>query len=128
MKKTLLYTVFTGILLLNTGCVSYMAKQNWNEAQKVNAVRVEADGQQVMVGLDLTKLTYLKDNWPVAVGAGILDAGLAYGAYYVLDDLTSSSSDSGSRQSTGRDASNVSISGDGNTVQIRGDQSNFGGE
>lgn len=127
MKKTVLISMIGFILFLNSGCATYLAKQSWNDAQERKAIRVEANGDQVMVGLDLTSLSYLKSNWPMALGAGILDVGLIYGTYYALDELSNSgSSDNGSRQTAGRDSSSVSIKGDGNTVQIRGDESTFG--
>lgn len=124
MKK-LIILCFFGVLFLNSGCASYMAKQSWNDAQQQKAFRVEADGSQVMVGVDLTKMSYLKDNWPMAVGAGVIDAGLLYGAYSLYDEVSDSSSGNSPKQSAGRDNTSVSVTGDGNTVQIRGDASTF---
>ncbi len=137
MKKILCFTTLLAIIGLNTGCATYMAKKHWNEAQEAQAVRVEADGNQVMVGVDLTAMTYLKDNWQWAVPAAILDAGLIYGAYVAYDEITDDGGNTtvnqdpaqaGSEASGGRDGTAITVVGDGNNVQVRGDETNFAGE
>lgn len=133
MKNIYVITLLTSVLLLNSGCATYMAKKHWNEAQHQDAVRVEADGNQVMVGVDLTAMTYLKDNWKWAVPAAVLDAALIYGTYEVYNELSEDDSSdidyvdgqNSSTASGGRDGTAITVNGDGNTVQVRGDETNF---
>jgi hypothetical protein len=126
MKKHLLIAFLSCVLVVNSGCATYVAKKQWNTAQEAQAVRVEADGNQVMIGVDLTAMNYFKDNWPVAIGAGVVDALLLYGTYELADELSSNGSSRGGPSSDGgRDATSITVNGDGNTVQVRGDESNF---
>ena len=121
MKSKILLVLVGVAVLMNTGCASYQIKQNWNEAQTKKAVRVEADGERVMVGLDLGALPYLKEQWPAALGAGVVDAGIGYGLYRGAKSLTSGGSGGDSTTSSGRDSTSINISGDGNTVNHKGD-------
>ena len=121
MKRNILIGLLGVAMLLNTGCASYLLKQNWNDAQAKKAVRVEADGERVMVGLDLGALSYLKDNWPAALGAGVVDAGLGYGLYLGAKQISQGGSGGDSTTSSGRDTTSINISGDGNTVNTKGD-------
>jgi hypothetical protein len=133
MKNLYIITLLTSVLLLNSGCATYMAKKHWNKAQQENAIRVEADGEQVMVGVDLTAMTYLKDNWKWAVPAAVLDAAVIYGGYQVYEGLTDDSDtkvdyvdgQNSSSGTGGRDGTAITVNGDGNTVQVRGDETNF---
>ena len=129
MKKIIMIGMLA-ILLMSDGCVSYLAKSSWNDAQKAKAIRVEADGSTVLVGFDISNMAYLKDNWPTALGAAVVDAGLLYGTYYLVDQINNNGDNSGNNQenptNVGRDNTTVSITGDGNTVQVRGDESNTG--
>jgi len=129
MKKIVLLIMACFVMFSTTGCATYLTKQAWNDAQEQRAVRVESDGSQVMVGLDVTTLTYLKKNWPMALLAGVVDAGLVYGAYVAVEELEggdSGESDSTSVSSAGRDTTTINVEGDGNTVQVRGDESTVG--
>lgn len=119
MKNMLLVIVLGLFLLSNTGCVSSMIHSNWKEAQQMKALRVEADGDQVVVAVNLSTLAYLKDNWPAALGAGIMDAGLAYGAYVALDTLTVNNNNNDERHNT-----IIVVNGDGNIITIYGDGTN----
>ena len=89
-------------LLLNTGCATYITHKNWVEAKKEKAVRIDADGEHVLVGVDITAISYVKENWAVALGAAVLDAATAYGAYKLVDNIQNA----------------INISGDNNTVYI----------
>jgi len=117
--KNMFYILFALASMLNTSCVSYYAHKNWAEAQEKKAVRVEADGEAVMVGVDLTQMTYLKDNWKIALGAGIVDAALLYYTYDWVDSLNDGSSSSGNRNNTvtisGNDESSISVNISGDT-------------
>lgn len=118
MKKLLIYFSIICIIL-NSGCVSYYAHKNWKEAQEKRAVRVETDGEAVMVGVDLNQITYLKDNWKIALGAGVADAVLLYYSYDWIDSLNDGSSSSGNRNNTvsvsGNSESSISINISGDT-------------
>lgn len=132
MKTIKSVILFFGVVLVlgfNSGCATYLAKSSWAEARQKQAVKIDADGNRVLVGVDLTNLAYLKDNWPKALGAGIIDAGLIYSAYYMYEEINDSGSSRNKRpnQNIGRDSTSVSLTGDGNTVLIRGDESSFGG-
>jgi hypothetical protein len=86
--KTIKYVSFIlAMLIVNTGCVSHFAHKNWSEAQQRKAVRVEADGETVMVGLDLTAGEYFRDNWGIAIAAGLADAAIIYGGYRIVDGI-----------------------------------------
>jgi hypothetical protein len=128
MKKIISLCLLS-FVLTNSGCVSYYAHRNWKEAQEKKAVRVEADGEAVMVGVDLTQITYLKDNWKIALGAGVVDAVLLYYTYDWVDSLNDGSSSSGNRNNSvtisGNDESSISvnISGDSST-DTRNDNDN----
>lgn len=118
MKKLTLISLFS-VLLMNSGCVSYYAHKNWKEAQEKKSVRVETDGESVMVGVDLFQTTYLKDNWKIALGAGVVDAVLLYYTYDWVDSLNDGSSSSGNRNNSvtisGNDESSISINISGDT-------------
>ena len=118
MKKLFIAFILS-VLALNSGCVSYYAHRNWKEAQEKRAVRVEADGEQVLVGVDLTQMAYLKDNWKIALGAGVADAVLLYYTYDWIDSLNDGSSSSGNRNNTvtisGNDESSISVNISGDT-------------
>jgi len=130
MNKILLIVLTGYLLFTNVGCVSYMAKQSWNDAKEQQAVRVEADGTAVMVGVDLTAMEYLSDNWPIALGAAVLDAGLLYGTYLAVDEISNSSDsddeDKRGDSDAGRDNIYISLEGDGNDIQVKGDTSTIG--
>jgi hypothetical protein len=119
MKKAL----FTLFVLANfTGCATYVAKQSWDEARARDAIRVEADGEQVLIGVDLLSTDYLKDNWKVALPAAVVDGFLIYQTYQWVDDQNSSGGGgSSSPDFTARDTNSISISGDGNSVSVTGD-------
>lgn len=119
IMKNIIFGLLVFMTALNTGCVSYYAHKNWKEAQDKKAVRVEADGETVMVGVDMLQLSYLKDNWKVALGAGVVDAVLLYYTYDWVDSLNDSSSSSGNRNNevniSGNSESSINISIVGDT-------------
>jgi hypothetical protein len=120
--KTMNYFIIALIAIgmsLNTGCVSMWAHKNWKEAQQKKAVRVEADGEAVFIGVDLTAGNYLKENFGVALAAGFADAALIYGSYTVLNDMfgegsganggRNSTSDGNASRDSDNDSNNISI-------------------
>lgn len=119
MIKTISGMMLLTILLVNTGCVSMWTHKNWKEAKQKQAVRVEADGETVFVGVDLTAGTYLKENFGIAVAAGLADAALVYGSYTVLTDMFDSGSgnDGGGNSTTDGNASRDSDN-DSNNINI----------
>lgn len=125
MKK-IIASLLAGLVCAttSTSCVSYAAHKNWAEAKSKNAVRVAADGEQVAVGVDITKLTYIKEHPWMALGAGLADAGIAYGIYYAADKMVGGSDDKNTEASysdtgnAGRDNTSISINGNGNSVNI----------
>jgi hypothetical protein len=112
------------MLLLNSGCMSVMSKRSWNGAQETKAVRIEADGNQVMVGIDLTTISYIKEHPFRATAAALADGAIGYGLYKGLEALNDDSEssrrgDQGSNNNTGRD--NITINGDNNEVTTGSD-------
>jgi len=113
----LIVILLLGVSLIGNGCVSHAVHKNWVKAKQAQAVRVEANGEQVLVGIDVTAGEYLRDNWGVAIAAGLADAALIYGGYRAVtaisDELTGDSNDSfGDNNAPGRDDndnSNISI-------------------
>lgn len=85
MKKIIVLLV--GCMLVNVGCVSMWTKKSWERAQKANAVRVEADGEAILMGVDLTAGAYLADNWGPAIAAGLADAAIIYGVYWGANEV-----------------------------------------
>lgn len=90
------------MLFFNTGCATYITHKNWVEAKKAKAVRIDANGEHVLVGVDITAVSYVKENWVVALGAAVVDAAAAYGAYRLVDSIENA----------------INISGDNNTVYV----------
>lgn len=122
MKNKTLMVLMSLIVALNTGCASYFVRDAWVDAQQKKAVRVEANGQQVMVGLDIGAISYLSDNWPMALSAAVVDAGVLYGGYVLVDKLVINNSDTRSTSATsGRDSNIISIDGNNNNVRLSGD-------
>lgn len=95
MKSSYVITILMACMFLNIGCVSMWTKKNWEQAQKSKAVRVEADGDTVLMGVDLTSGSYLKDNWGPAIAAGIADAFLVYGAWWGVNEVMDAVDDTG---------------------------------
>lgn len=122
MKKFIIL-VFSIFMIVNTGCVSRYVHSNWKEAKEKQAIRVEADGQQVMVGVDVTALAYIKENPGMATLAAVADAGLAYGAYRLGQELF----DTGSKSTSNQRNNDINISGNQSSsinINISGDQDN----
>lgn len=124
-------TIFVAFLF-SAGCVSNIAHKSWQEARMQEAIRVETDGEQVFIGVDLLSMDYLKDNWKVAVPAAVADAGILYlgyeGVKYIADELNNSGGDNNSVTGdtitiTGNRIS-VAISKDTITTDNSVDQSN----
>ena len=118
MKKYVL-TIMLMSIPFATGCASYMAKQKWDNARQAQAVQVQADGQGVMIGVDLLSMDYLKDNWKWAIPAAVADAAILYGAYEAVNDVVDSGgSTGGDSQKVGRDNATLNIIGDKNAVNV----------
>ena len=119
MNKIIVGVVLSVMMFANTGCVSMWSHKNWKEAQQQKAVRVEADGETVFVGVDLTAGNYIKENFGVALAAGLADAALIYGSYTVLNDMfgEGSGSDGGGNSTTDGAASRDSDN-DSNNISI----------
>lgn len=122
MKK-ILSTILVVLALVNTGCVSRYAHSQWKDAKEKQAIRIEANGEQVMVGVDVTALTYIKENPGVATLAALADAGIAYGVYRLGQEVF----DSGSKSSSNQRNNDINISGNQSSsinINISGDQDN----
>lgn len=107
MKKLFISGILAGVLLFQTGCASFLAHRNWVEAQERKAMRVSTDGETVFVGVDLTAMGYLRDNWPMALGAAVVDGVLFYGTHKLYDSNFRSSSGGSSNNS--RDETNINV-------------------
>jgi hypothetical protein len=130
MKKISISLILLMSLLYNTGCASYMAYDRWQTAKENDAVIIQANGQEVRVGVDLLALDYLKEEWPMAIGAAVVDGVLFYGTYKLYDNNFGSSGGGSSSDSStdiriqsesGRDTSIVINGGDGNMFGEQGD-------
>ena len=84
------------------------------------AIRAVAmDNGGAGIGIDISNWRALSKHPVRQVGAAVLDAGMAYGAYLGVQSLTDSSHDNGnSSQSAGRDNNDVTVNGDGNNVHV----------
>jgi hypothetical protein len=108
MKSYMKYTL-VGALALSQGC-TMIAKKSWDDARTRSAVRVEADGQQVLVGVDLLSLDYLKDNWKVAVPAAIVDGFVLYkGVTWLEEKINGDGGDSNKPDPNAPGSTNASI-------------------
>lgn len=96
MKKTTLKLIaLLTVIAFTNGCVSMWTHSQWKEAKAKQAVRVQADGEQVLVGVDITALDYVKENPGMATLAAIADAALIIGTYSVAQDALDVGGDSG---------------------------------
>lgn len=124
MKNILKYvSIALFIATLNSSCVSMWTHNQWKEARAKQAVRVTADGDQVLVGVDVTALDYVKENPGIAAVAAIADIGIAYGTYTVAQDLLNAGGDGSDSQRN----NDINVSGNQNSsvsVIISGDQDN----
>lgn len=139
MNKFLLVMSCVIIAMLNSSCVSYMALKHNKEkvykseiAKRGNPpemVKAFAHGDVVGIGFEVTAMdavfydfgTFIKQ-----LGAAIADAALIYGSYEAVENLNDNGGSSSSENTTGRDSSSIMIDGNGNTVNIRGDETIFG--
>lgn len=103
------------VLFFQSGCASYIAYNRFQEAQAERAIFIDADGQEVRVGVDFMALDYLKSNWPMALGAAVVDGVIFYGAYKLYDNNFGSSS---SGSSSNRDSFNVNANSGRDTTII----------
>lgn len=92
-----------------------------NNQAAIQAIKLGDDG--VGLGIDVTKLEALKEQPLKQAAAAIGDALLIWGGYegvrWAGDQIDNGGSKSSSRSTTaGRDANDVIINGDGNTVDI----------
>lgn len=121
MNKLLLYVTILAVIGFNSGCATYIAKKQWDKAQEQQAVRIEADGNQVLVGVDLFSMDYLKDNWKWAIPAAIVDGLIIYQSYEWIDDIA----DGGGNSSSGNQRNNnISVSGNSESsisISVSGD-------
>lgn len=99
MKNTILklITLVTIITFssITTGCVSMWSHSQWKEAKSKQAIKVQADGEQVLVGVDVTALDYVKENPGIATLAALADAALIIGTYSVAKDALDVGGDGG---------------------------------
>jgi hypothetical protein len=117
--KWLSYILMLGLVMTSQGCVSKLAHNSWQEAQVRRAVRVEADGEQVLVGVDLLSMDYLKDNWMVAIPAAIADGAILYYSYEALNGLRDSINKDDQPSSRGDGSTTLILnSSQGNTINV----------
>jgi len=118
IKNATLTLVISALAVMQTGCASLIAKKYYDDDRRSNPIRVEADGQSVMVGVDILSTEYLADNWKVAIPAAILDGIIAYKTYDLLSDKLTGGGKESQRNNevniSGNDQSsiNINISGD----------------
>jgi len=137
IKLLLVNLLLAGFTLFQLGCVSSAAyKMNERAAygevaaaqNTPQAIKAYASRDYVGLGVDLTKTDVIFRSWGSfgvqAVGA-LADAGLAYGAYELIDGLNSSDSSSRSTDITsGGDTTNIEINGDDNDVTVTNTENN----
>ena len=116
------------LLLLNTGCVSYLAwdhtAQEMANARQRQAIRLGASPDAAYIAVDVTAWDYISENPGLVLGAALADGALLYGAYWLTQEV-GHQSDSGDRSSVtvtaGGDAQ-VTVSG--NDASSENDQGN----
>lgn len=119
MKKVIVLSLIF-CALLQTGCATYFAKKHYDETAP-KAIRVEADGNSVAVGVDLLSMEYLQDNWKVALPAAIVDGFLIYKGAEWVRNATSGGRDVNQRNNS------VNVSGNDDsyiTINVSGDEDN----
>ena len=80
--------LFIFIMLSQSGCASYLLHKSWATAKKESAIVISSDGSTSYVGVDIGALEYIKENWPLATVAAIMDGFAIYkGADIVKDEL-----------------------------------------
>jgi len=103
-------------------------KKGASPAAAIKAVRL---GDGAGIGIDVTNLEALGKNPVRQILAAVGDAAIILGTKEAIDSLDSNDSngnDGGSPdRDAGRDATSITVNGDGNTIQVRGDASTIGG-
>lgn len=83
-RKGLMGLVMAGALALVSGCASMMSYQASQE--EIGAIRAaQLSGGGAGVGVDLSSLNALTLHPVRQLGAAAVDAGMIYGAYYLLE-------------------------------------------
>jgi hypothetical protein len=142
MHKFELVVFATLIAVLNSSCVSYMAlKHNKDRVYKSEIskrgnppemIKAYAHGDVIGLGFEVTAMDAIFYDFGTFIkqaGAAVADGLILYGTYEAVDSLndrSSRSKSSSTRTEGGRDSASIIIDGNGNTVQIRGDQTTFG--
>lgn len=110
MKMVVLISL---LVMLSGGCLSYMSAKKSSDELAVKAVRTR-DGAGVAV--DILNLEALKLHPIRQTLAALGDALVIYATYDYVDGLDKKESKSGSSRDT-----HVTVSGDGNSINISGD-------
>jgi hypothetical protein len=133
--KILCVVAMLALLTMNTGCLSVWSESCSrdeltlkkavlsNNEQAIRAVRLGDNG--VGFGIDIGNLEALKYHPVRQIFAAVGDAALLYGAYEGVKSITDNSSHNGDESSdsssAGRDNNDITVNGDGNTVNVGND-------
>jgi len=131
--------VMFGIVLLAcllSGCVSHSVL---NESKEQVAIRkailtnnesalhaIKMGSDHKAYGIVVTTWEAIQERPLIQTGAAIADGLIIWGGYEGVQWLKEESSGGGKTLDSGRDSTSIQISGDGNTVVVRGDENNYG--
>jgi hypothetical protein len=81
-----------------------------------------AQTQANSTGMEVSSAQYLSDEPGISLMTVIGPSAAGAGIGWALEEFSSSNSDGSSESESGRDSTTISVDGDGNTVQVRGDE------
>ena len=99
MKKLIVLIAMIIAVCLNSGCATYLVNERAKTQMAVRAMQLsgmQGDNQAVGIGIDFNRLEAFKADPLMHFGAAILDAGLIYGGYSLVE--TMQEDDSGESQ------------------------------
>lgn len=115
MKKILIVLAVLVIAAVSSGCASVASYKA--SADEISAIKAaELSGGGAGVGIDVTSLNALTLHPVRQLGAAVLDAGVIYGTYYLLDAADSKingKDDEPTVEINNSPGAQVNVSGDG---------------
>ena len=141
MKNTLKTTFLVLLIaIMGAGCVSSHVMEGSRRLVGIRkaiatnneaAIQALKNGEStVNAGINVTAWEAISERPILQTGAAITDGLIVWGGYEGVRWLSdqSSSNEDGNRNTldSGRDSTVINVSGDGNTVQVRGDETNTG--